>query len=153
ILDLSRIEAGKMPIRIEEVRLGPIVQELSQAIEPMVREKRLEYRAELAGDIPVLMTDRTKVKQILLNLLTNAVKFTPEGSVTLRAQLTEEGTRFRVEVEDTGIGIQQHDLEAIFDDFRQVDQSSTRQYGGTGLGLSITRKLVSLLRGRVHVVS
>ena len=153
ILDLSRIEAGKMPIRIEEVRLGAIVHELSQAIEPMVREKRLEYRTELADDLPVLLTDRTKVKQILLNLLTNAVKFTPEGSVVLRAQLLDERDRFRVEVEDTGIGIQEHDLEAIFDDFRQVDQSSTRQFGGTGLGLSITRKLVALLKGRVGVVS
>jgi PAS domain S-box-containing protein len=153
ILDLSRIEAGKMPIRVEEVRLGAIVHELSQAIEPMVREKRLEYRTELAEDLPVLLTDRTKIKQILLNLLTNAVKFTPEGSVVLRAHRLDGGDRFRVEVEDTGIGIQEHDLEAIFDDFRQADQSSTRQYGGTGLGLSITRKLVRLLKGRVGVVS
>jgi PAS domain S-box-containing protein len=153
ILDLSRIEAGKMPIRIEEVRLHAIVHELSQAIEPMVREKRLEYRTEMSEELPLLITDRTKVKQILLNLLTNAVKFTPEGSVTLRAFLADGRDRFRVEVEDTGIGIEEHDLEAIFDDFRQVDQSSTRQYGGTGLGLSITRKLVSLLRGKVHVES
>jgi PAS domain S-box-containing protein len=153
ILDLSRIEAGKMPIRIEEVRLHPIVHELSQAIEPMVREKRLEYRTELSEDLPVLLTDRTKVKQILLNLLTNAVKFTPEGSVTLRAFLLDGRERLRLEVEDTGIGIHEQDLEAIFDDFRQVDQSSTRQYGGTGLGLSITRKLVSLLRGKVMVSS
>jgi signal transduction histidine kinase len=153
ILDLSRIEAGKMPIRIEEVRLNAIVHELSQAIEPMVREKRLEYRTELSEDLPVLLTDRTKVKQILLNLLTNAVKFTPEGSVVLRAHMLETRDRFRVEVEDTGIGILEHDLEAIFDDFRQVDQSSTRQYGGTGLGLSITRKLVALLKGKVGVVS
>jgi PAS domain S-box-containing protein len=153
ILDLSRIEAGKMPIRIEEVRLSAIVHELSQAIEPMVREKGLEYRTELAEDLPVLLTDRTKVKQILLNLLSNAVKFTPTGSVILRAHLLDGGERFRMEVEDTGIGIEQHDLEAIFDDFRQVDQSSTRQYGGTGLGLSITRKLVALLMGRVAVVS
>ena len=94
-----------------------------------------------------------ELQQILLNLLTNAVKFTPEGSVTLRAFVVDGRERFRVEVEDTGIGIQEHDLEAIFDDFRQVDQSSTRQYGGTGLGLSITRKLVSLLRGKVSVSS
>jgi PAS domain S-box-containing protein len=153
ILDLSRIEAGKMPIRIEEVRLAAIVHELSQAIEPMVREKRLEYTTALSDDLPVLLTDRTKMKQILLNLLTNAVKFTPEGSVVLRAHLVDGRERFRLEVEDTGIGIQEHDLEAIFDDFRQVDQSSTRQYGGTGLGLSITRKLVALLKGKVGVVS
>jgi PAS domain S-box-containing protein len=153
ILDLSRIEAGKMPIRVEEVRLTAIVQELSQAIEPMVREKGLDYRAELSGELPLLMTDRTKIKQILLNLLSNAVKFTPEGSVVLRAHPVDGGERFRVEVQDTGIGIENGDLQTIFDDFRQVDQSSTRQYGGTGLGLSITRKLVTLLKGSIEVDS
>jgi signal transduction histidine kinase len=99
------------------------------------------------------MTDRTKIKQILLNLLSNAVKFTAEGSVVLRARSLDGGERFRVEVEDTGIGIDQADMETIFDDFRQVDQSSTRQYGGTGLGLSITRKLVTLLGGHIGVDS
>jgi signal transduction histidine kinase len=130
-----------------------VVHELSQAIEPMVREKKLRYRTELAEDLPVLMMDRTKVKQILLNLLSNAVKFTPTGSITLRARVAPGGERFQVEVEDTGIGIREEDLEAIFDDFRQVDQSSTRQYGGTGLGLSITRKLVRLMRGTITVES
>jgi PAS domain S-box-containing protein len=153
ILDLSRIEAGKMPVRVEQVRLGAVVHDLSQAIEPMVREKKLRYRTELADDLPVLMMDRTKVKQILLNLLSNAVKFTPAGSITLRARVVPGSERFLVEVEDTGIGIREEDLEAIFDDFRQVDQSSTRQYGGTGLGLSITRKLVRLMRGTITVES
>jgi signal transduction histidine kinase len=153
ILDLSRIEAGKMPVRVEQVRLDALVHELSQAIEPMVREKRLRYRTELSEDLPVLLMDRTKVKQILLNLLSNAVKFTPAGSVTLRARPAPGGERFQVEVEDTGIGIREEDLEAIFDDFRQVDQSSTRQYGGTGLGLSITRKLVRLMKGTIAVDS
>jgi PAS domain S-box-containing protein len=153
ILDLSRIEAGKMPVRVEQVRLDALVHELSQAIEPMVREKRLRYRTELSEDLPVLLMDRTKVKQILLNLLSNAVKFTPAGSVTLRAHPVAGGERFVVEVEDTGIGISQEDLESIFDDFRQVDQSSTRQYGGTGLGLSITRKLVRLMKGSITVDS
>ena len=152
ILDLSKIEAGKMPLRVEQVRLGAIVGELSQTIEPMIREKGLDYRAELSEDLPVLLTDRTKVKQILLNLLSNAVKFTPRGSVTLRGYPLD-GDRIRLEVADTGIGIAEEDLEAIFDDFRQADQSVTRKYGGTGLGLSITRKLVKLMSGGIRVDS
>jgi PAS domain S-box-containing protein len=153
ILDLSRIEAGKMRFRIEPVSLNAIVSELSQAIEPMIREKRLAYKTEVSEDIPLLLNDRTKLKQVLLNLLSNAVKFTHEGSVTLRAKTSPGGEYFRIEVEDTGIGIAEHDLEAIFDDFRQVDQSATRQYGGTGLGLSITRKLVTLMKGSIRVDS
>jgi PAS domain S-box-containing protein len=153
ILDLSKIEAGKMPVRIESVRLEAVVAELSQTIEPMVREKRLDYRAEVSEDLPAMETDRTKVKQILLNLLSNAVKFTSEGQVLVRALPVADGKRVRIEVRDTGIGIRQDDMDAIFDDFRQVDQSSTRKYGGTGLGLSITRKLVRLMGGTVEVES
>lgn len=153
ILDLSKIEAGRMPVRVESVRLEPLVGELSQTIEPMIRERSLDYRAELADDLPVMETDRTKVKQILLNLLSNAVKFTSEGGVTIRAFPLPGGDRVRIEVEDTGIGIAPEELETIFDDFRQVDQSATRRYGGTGLGLSITRKLVTLLNGRIEVDS
>jgi signal transduction histidine kinase len=93
------------------------------------------------------------VKQILLNLLSNAVKFTSEGQVLVRALPVADGKRVRIEVRDTGIGIRQDDMDAIFDDFRQVDQSSTRKYGGTGLGLSITRKLVRLMGGTVEVES
>jgi PAS domain S-box-containing protein len=153
ILDLSKIEAGKMPVRIEAVRLETVVLELSQTIEPMVREKKLDYRTEVSEDLPAMETDRTKVKQILLNLLSNAVKFTSEGSVVVRAFTVHGGRTVRIEVQDTGIGIKREDQETIFDDFRQVDQSSTRKYGGTGLGLSITRKLARLMGGAVQVES
>jgi signal transduction histidine kinase len=98
-----------------------------------------------------MTTDRTKVKQIILNLLSNAVKFTHSGSITLSA--TIEGDFVRLDVTDTGIGIRKEDLAAIWDDFRQVDQSRTREFGGTGLGLSITRKLSGALGGRVTLTS
>jgi PAS domain S-box-containing protein len=152
ILDLSKIEAGKMPIYLEEVPLRHIMVELAEAVDPLVREKDLEFELEVDPSIPPLYTDRTKLKQILLNLLSNAVKFTSHGSVQLRGERVS-ATRIQITVQDTGIGIKEEDLEKIFEDFRQVDQTPTREYGGTGLGLSITRKLVALLDGAIQVDS
>jgi len=151
ILDLAKIEAGKMPVHIEPVNVGLIVREVSQTIEPMVRRKDLEYVVEMEDDLPTIRTDRTKVKQIILNLLSNAVKFTHEGQIAVRTRSADGG--IVVEVTDTGIGIRDADIAKIFEDFRQVDQSSTREYGGTGLGLSITKKLLHLLGGAVRVES
>ncbi|NIQ57809.1 MAG: PAS domain S-box protein [Gammaproteobacteria bacterium] len=151
ILDLSKIEAGKMPVYLEEVSLKHLVSELAEAVEPLAREQGVDLRVEVDPAIPPMFTDRTKLKQILLNLLSNAVKFTEDGEVRLIAR--PRGERVAIAVEDTGIGIRESDLENIFDDFRQVDQSPTREYGGTGLGLSITRKLVALLEGALDVES
>jgi two-component system, cell cycle sensor histidine kinase PleC len=159
ILDLSKIEAGKMPLHPERVRLDELIGELSETLQPLVRSKGLAYVAEVADDLPDLRTDRTKLKQVLLNLLSNAVKFTQDGGVRVAVSTLEgegEGggrTGVRIVVADTGIGIPAEHLDAIFEDFRQLDQSHTREYGGTGLGLSITRKLLSLLGGTVTVES
>jgi PAS domain S-box-containing protein len=152
ILDLSKIEAGKMPVHIEEVRLQELLTELAQTVEPMVQRKGLVYEAELGPDLPVLQTDRTKLRQILLNLVTNAIKFTSQGAVRIIASAPEDG-RLRLAVRDSGIGIKPEHVDVIFDDFRQVDQSPTREYGGTGLGLSITKKLLTLLGGTIRVES
>ena len=152
ILDLSKIEAGKMPVYLEEVTLRHVLSELGEAVEPLVREKGLEFTVEAPEEMPALFTDRTKLKQILLNLLSNAVKFTSRGGVRLEARRIGRES-VELAVADTGIGIKQEDLENIFDDFRQVDQSPTREYGGTGLGLSITRKLIALLEGTIEVES
>jgi signal transduction histidine kinase len=151
ILDLAKIEAGKMPLHVTEVTIREIVLEVGQQIEPMVRKKALQFNTEVAPDTPSLLTDRTKVKQVLLNLLSNAVKFTTKGSVTIRACRVAAGVQ--IDVIDTGIGIRPDDLQAIWEDFRQVDQSRTREFGGTGLGLSITRKLLDRLGGTVTVKS
>ena len=151
ILDLAKIEAGKMPMHLEDVGLDDVLSEVSQQIEPMVRKKQLDYVVDVAPDCPSLYTDRTKVKQILLNLLSNAVKFTNRGRVTVEVRGAPGGVR--MDVIDTGIGIRASDLQAIWDDFRQVDQSRTREFGGTGLGLSITRKLLERLGGSVAVKS
>jgi signal transduction histidine kinase len=130
-----------------------VIKDICQTIEPMVQEKGLELEVDVSGDVPDLRTDRTRLKQVLLNLLSNAVKFTDEGKVALRVTTTSGSERVRIEVEDTGIGMAEEHLSDIFDDFRQVDQSSTRRFGGTGLGLSITRKLVGLMQGDIEVES
>lgn len=151
ILDLAKIEAGKMPLHLAPVSIALVVAEISQQVEPTVRRKKLSFSTDLPGDLPVMMSDETKIKQVLLNLLSNAVKFTHSGGVVVRVRI--EGEMVRVDIEDTGIGIRPEDMEAIWEDFRQVDQSRTREFGGTGLGLSITRKLIQALGGSVRVES
>ncbi|HEV7836826.1 MAG TPA: ATP-binding protein, partial [Gemmatimonadaceae bacterium] len=151
ILDLAKIEAGRMPLHLDDVSLSDVMREVSQQIEPLVKKKSLTYKVELPANDLTLHTDRTKVKQIMLNLLSNAVKFTHVGGVSVIVSRDEEDLRF--DVSDTGIGIRAGDLESIWEDFRQVDQSRTREFGGTGLGLSITRKLVDALGGHVFAES
>jgi PAS domain S-box-containing protein len=153
ILDLAKIEAGKMPLHLEEVELRDVISEVAQQIEPMVRKKTLDFVIDIGLECPALYTDRTKVRQVLLNLLSNAVKFTNRGRVTVVARCAASGEGVRIDVVDTGIGIREKDLQAIWEDFRQVDQSRTREFGGTGLGLSITRKLLDRLGGTVSVRS
>jgi PAS domain S-box-containing protein len=151
ILDLSKIEAGKMTLHIEPVVVAELVAEVSESLLPMVSAKGLTYVTEVLDGVPTIQTDRTKLKQVLLNLLSNAIKFTQLGQVKLKGEPCEGGVRLIVA--DSGIGIKPEHLEAIFEDFRQLDQSHTREYGGTGLGLSITKKLLSLLGGVVTVDS
>jgi signal transduction histidine kinase len=117
----------------------------------MVTSRDLGFSAVVAPDCPVVETDKTKVKQILLNLLSNAVKFTNRGSVNLGVR--RDGDSVVLEVQDTGVGIKAEEMDAIWEDFRQLDQSRTRSFGGTGLGLSITRRLTQQLNGTVNVES
>jgi len=152
ILDMAKIEAGKMPVHVERVQLPDLIREVTEQVEPMVTSRDLLFTAVVDPDCPAIETDKTKVKQILLNLLSNAVKFTNRGSVQLAARC--EGTALvLLEVRDTGVGIKPEEMDAIWEDFRQLDQSTTRSYGGTGLGLSITRKLTHQLGGYVSVES
>ena len=151
ILDLAKIEAGKMPLNLEEIPLAEVVTEVAQQLEPMVRKKHLEATYQVAEPGLTVYTDRTKLKQILLNLLSNAVKFTHVGWVRLTA--TRSAEFVAIAVSDSGIGIKSEHLDAIWEDFRQIDQSRTREFGGTGHGLSITRKLLERLGGGVEVSS
>ena len=151
ILDLARIEAGKMPIHLSDVTLPDVLGEVARQIEPLVRKKGLSFDSNVVGEPPLMYTDGIKVRQILLNLLSNAVKFTQTGRVMLTSTTRSDCVLF--EVTDTGIGIRAQDLASIWEDFRQLDQSRTREFGGTGLGLSITRRLVQQLGGRIDVRS
>src|SRR5207253_9765621 len=121
--------------------------------DPMIRKRGLSYATEVAPDLPTLRTDRTKLKQVLLNLLSNAIKFTHAGTVSVHVERVPGVDSIYIMVKDTGIGIKCEHLDVIFEDFRQVDQSRTREYGGTGLGLSITKKLLTLLGGVISVES
>jgi signal transduction histidine kinase len=124
---------------------------VSEQIEPMMRRKLLSYSVDVAPDTPHIVSDRTKLKQVLLNLLSNAMKFTNKGGVSIVVRPHAMG--IRLDVNDTGIGIRPEHLSVIWEDFRQVDQSRTREFGGTGLGLSITRKLLDRLGGTISVES
>jgi signal transduction histidine kinase len=153
ILDISRIEAGRMPLQISTFRISDLVAEVKAELEPIIVRSRLSLTLDLPRDAKPISTDRQKVKQILLNLLGNALKFTHQGGVTVRARRDTQDRAVILSVTDTGIGIAASDQEHIFDDFRQLDNSPTRAYGGTGLGLSICRRLAQMLGGRITVES
>jgi len=153
ILDISRIEAGRMPVRRSRFALGALLKEVVAELEPLIARSRLSLRKEISASLPPLWADRAKVKQIVLNLLTNALKFTPEGSVTLHASIRKGAGEATIVVTDTGIGIAPEDQHKIFEDFRQADSSPGRQYGGAGLGLSICRRLAEMMGGRIVLTS
>src|SRR6266436_4120727 len=151
ILDISRIEAGKMPLHVEEFELPALIAELLAEVEPLIQKARLQVLTDLQHAGPLVRSDRQKVKQIVLNLLTNGIKFTPQGEVKVVARVEED--EVRIAVQDTGIGIAVQDYEKVFEDFRQADSSVTREYGGAGLGLAICRRLARMLDGRIDLES
>lgn len=153
ILDISKIEAGRMDLICSEYEMDAFLSGIEMTIRPMLREAGLDFTIEKEPDIDVHSTDENKLKQILLNLLSNAIKFTPKGSIVLRVGHTKFHDVLEFAVIDTGIGIDNGNFDTIFDPFRQIDGSTTRKYGGTGLGLAITKKLVELLGGRIWVES
>ncbi|WP_437572845.1 response regulator [Sorangium sp. So ce542] len=153
ILDLSKIEAGKVDVRPERAALQTILGALEQAFQPVAREKALTFRVEVAPGAPgALFTDVQRLQQILKNLLANAFKFTQRGEVALEVA-SERGGRVAFAVRDTGIGVPVDQREAIFEAFWQADSTASRKHGGTGLGLSISRELARLLGGDIDVES
>jgi len=157
ILDLSKIEAGKILIEATEFSLHHCINDVILMQKTVAYEKHIALELNLSRDIPpLLMGDQLRIKQILLNLLGNAVKFTPQGSVAISTQLLEQHDNFvliHITVRDTGIGIATEFLETIFRPFTQEDGSTTRRYGGTGLGLTISLHLAELMGGTISVES
>ncbi|MBF2053188.1 MAG: PAS domain S-box protein [Candidatus Sericytochromatia bacterium] len=159
ILDLSKIEAGKMLIEHSPVHLPDIFQEIQSIFGPKIRQKNLSFDCELPADLPgVVMLDETRLRQVLFNLIGNAVKFTDTGhirlGVTTEALPQNPGLiQLEIQVEDTGIGIPSEDQTRIFESFQQREGQSNRKYGGTGLGLSITRRLVEMMNGSLGLES
>jgi len=153
LLDITRIESGKMPVQIERVLLHELIDEVMTEVEPVIAGTRLQVTRVLSPDLPEIETDRQKVKQIVLNLLSNALKFTPEGSVDIRLEPDDQSGQISIAVSDTGIGIAEDNQKTIFEAFEQANSSYARRHGGTGLGLSICRRLAHLLDGRITLVS
>ncbi|MCR4315441.1 MAG: HAMP domain-containing histidine kinase [Planctomycetes bacterium] len=193
ILDLSKIEAGKIDITVDNLDLRSLLQAEVDSIKPLVRDKKLKVGLTIFEGLPVIKTDRDKLRQVIANILTNAAKFTQSGEIEVIAKFHEKGlenvpeqiTNIRltetdsgvfaapsalvsaksgnsnlshgpcvsVAVRDTGLGIPRSELQSIFEEFRQVDGSTTRRFGGTGLGLAIARRLMSYLGGTITVES
>jgi PAS domain S-box-containing protein len=157
ILDLSKLEAGKMHLSPTAFRLDALIDEVIKTYKTLAREKNINLITEFAGGIPdVVVTDRRRVMQIIVNLLRNAIKFTPEGSIMIKSEVMEQrGTALKLKfsVIDTGVGIEESDLDKLFKDFSQIDTPFSRDMEGTGLGLSISKKLVNLLGGEIGVES
>ncbi len=153
ILDISRIEAGRMPLQLSTFRISDLVSEVKSELEPIIIRSTLTVTLQLPKGLLPISSDRQKVKQIILNLLSNALKFTHNGGVTIAAKKNAKERTVTISVTDTGIGIAAADQDRIFEDFRQLDNSPTRAYGGTGLGLSICRRLTQMLGGRIAVQS
>jgi signal transduction histidine kinase/ActR/RegA family two-component response regulator len=158
ILDLSRIEAGKSTFRLEKIYLERLLMGLEELFQPQFEAKALSFQLEIADGTPdIIWTDGDKLSQIIKNFLSNAVKFTENGGVTLRLEnnVSNTGNDYpvRISVQDTGIGIPRHKQAEIFEAFEQADGSTSRRYGGTGLGLSISRELAHLIGGMIELDS
>ncbi|MDP9176847.1 MAG: response regulator [Gemmatimonadota bacterium] len=155
ILDLSKIEAGKMELYLETFDLSALIDEVSATIKPMVEKNSNTLRIERAKDLGGMHGDQVKVRQALFNLLSNAAKFTHDGSVTLNAEreMMDDAEWIVFRITDTGIGLSSEKIVKLFQDFTQADASTTRKFGGTGLGLALTRRFCQMMGGDVTVSS
>jgi len=155
VLDLSKIEAGKMSLHLETFDVSGMIEEIVTTLQPAIEKNNNTFRVHLADQVGTMRADITKVRQILYNLLSNACKFTDHGAISIDVdQSTEEGLDWlRFRVTDTGIGISASQKKNLFQEFAQADTSIARKYGGTGLGLAITHRFVQLMKGRIGVES
>jgi signal transduction histidine kinase len=155
ILDLSKIEAGKMDLFLEEIHLPSVINEVINTVQPIVDKNGNKLSIQCSETIPMIKADSIKLRQILLNLLSNAGKFTHGGEVifTVMQEKTKDASWIVFKVSDTGIGMSKEQVDKIFDAFTQADNSTTRKYGGTGLGLTITKRFCEMMGGSIWVES
>ena len=142
-----------MPIQRSVFNMNELVPEVMSELDPVIARSKLPVRVTLTAEMPPIYSDRQKVKQILVNFLGNALKFTHDGGVEIATRFDADTRQASMAVSDTGIGIAPENHERIFEDFRQVDDSPSRHYGGTGLGLAICRRLAKALGGRITLTS
>ncbi|MBF0227123.1 MAG: response regulator [Desulfobacterales bacterium] len=152
ILDFSKLNEKKLSLNLDSVKLQPLIEEVFKLFDPQVDAKQLQLINSISDDLPPVHADADRLKQILINLIDNAIKFTSQGFVSIEAQLIKNSI-IRICVTDSGIGIPDDQLDRIFEEFIQIDGSSTRSFGGTGLGLAITKNLVELHGGKIGVQS
>lgn len=153
MLDLSKIEADRLEVKVEPLSLEPGLTEVVNQLKPMANSQGLYLTLEVEDTLPMVLADSHRLRQVVINMVSNALKFTEKGGVTIRCTLLERYDLLRISVHDTGIGISPAALDYIFEAFRQADGSTTRRFGGTGLGLAIARKLIELQGGEVTVES
>ena len=153
MLDLSKIEADRLEVQLEPLALEPGLAEVVNQLKPMANNKGLYLTLEMEDALPIVLADSQRLRQVLINMVSNALKFTEKGGVTIRCTLLGRYDLVRISVNDTGIGISPAALDYIFEAFRQADGGTTRRFGGTGLGLTIARKLIELQGGEVSIES
>jgi signal transduction histidine kinase/HAMP domain-containing protein len=151
LLDLAKIDAGKMEVSEDTFRVEDIINMTTATVEPLLKDGRVRIVRDITPDLPPLRTDRDKLKQILFNLLSNAAKFTEEGEIKVSA--SPENGNLKLAVADTGIGMKKEALEHIFEEFQQAEKTTASKYGGTGLGLAIVKKFINLMGGDIGVES
>ena len=151
MLDLSKIEAGQLVLALDDYSLKDVVHGVYGAVEPLAASKKLAFKVEMPQDLPAGRGDERRLTQVLLNLVGNAIKFTDQGEVTIKASADER--RLQVAVRDTGPGISEADQQKLFQEFQQADNSITKAKGGTGLGLAISKRIIEMHGGRIWVES
>ncbi len=151
ILDISKIEAGKMELNFEEIEVEPIIKTVMSTALALVKDKEVTLHQDVPEELPTIWADPTRVRQVVLNLVSNACKFTERGTVTTRVKADDE--KVTVSVTDTGMGIPKDHMGQVFEEFTQIDASTTRKVGGTGLGLPISRRFIEMHQGRIWVES
>jgi len=153
MLDLSKIEADRLEVKVEPLSLELSLTEVVSQLKPMASNKGLQLTLEMEDSLPMVLADSQRIRQVAINMVSNALKFTEKGGVNIQCALLDRYEMLRISVNDTGIGISPAALDYIFEAFRQADGSTTRRFGGTGLGLTIARKLIELQGGEVSVES